>query len=852
MLYAVATVRYAFSDSDSGHSREPVLSILVTCDSCQSALRTKDEYAGRRICCPKCESVITVPGEEAKTQIARADTATRKATDGGHDKLNTEQTAVVPPERRQKPKTHTGLPTDPVERYRRLESDVLRAVEGSIQPVNVPLTYRVGILLVLIVMVLLPLIYLSLIGAAGYAVYWHAVSHTGLLTADMGATSGRNAARAKMFALLLYLAPMIIGGILVLFMFKPLLSRPAQRRKQRTLSREKEPLLFAFVDRLCDAVHAPRPKRIDVDLQVNASASFRAGMLSMLGSDLVLTIGLPLVAGLNMRQFAGVLAHEFGHFSQGAGMRMTYLIRTISHWFARVVHERDEWDERLTQWSQEWDLRVGWILWLARGFVWLTRKILWCLMMIGHAVAGFVLRQMEFDADRHEARFSGSDTFVETANTLPQLALADQQSWNQLGNFYQEGRLVDDLPQLTVMNSRQLPKEAHEYLTKMTSERKTGIFDTHPADKDRIESAEREDASGIFRLRHPAAFLFRSFPALCRATTVDLYRELFGCEFNADTLASVDDLFAHQQAEEDDHKARQRFFQKHFTVHRPVQIPDDTLSRPENITGAVELLKEARSRMDAMFQQVAEPMQLFRDAQDALDLAHRVRPVLVAGIKVSPTSFDIDLSSLRKVERVKVEKQTQQQSVQKILARFDRIATKRLSTALSLLNVPEIAASIEDASDLLTRRQKLLSVNHALAAQLPSITKLFDQHAVMQICLHVLNSNSDDEKASTLLRKTATDVVQIVRGLHVSLDHQTYPFDHAKGEISIADYVLTELPENDNLGAYFEASESMSTTLLRLYSRTLGGLCLIAERVENAVGLPALPEPPDDEARPEP
>jgi hypothetical protein len=55
-----------------------------------------------------------------------------------------------------------------------------------------------------------------------------------------------------------------------------------------------------------------------------------------LGNDLVLTIGLPLVAGFNLREFAGVLAHEFGHFSQGVGMRISYVIRSISFWFTRV------------------------------------------------------------------------------------------------------------------------------------------------------------------------------------------------------------------------------------------------------------------------------------------------------------------------------------------------------------------------------------------------------------------------------------------------------------------------------------------------------------------------------------
>ncbi len=46
------------------------------------------------------------------------------------------------------------------------------------------------------------------------------------------------------------------------------------------------------------------------------------GLLSFLGHDLVLTLGLLLIAaGLTERELAGVIAHEFGHFRQGAGMR---------------------------------------------------------------------------------------------------------------------------------------------------------------------------------------------------------------------------------------------------------------------------------------------------------------------------------------------------------------------------------------------------------------------------------------------------------------------------------------------------------------------------------------------------
>lgn len=108
-------------------------------------------------------------------------------------------------------------------------------------------------------------------------------------------------------------------------------------------------------------------------------------------------------------------------------MRLTYLIRSISYWFTRVVYERDEWDDRLESASHSIDIRVGWVLYLVRLCVWLTRKILWVLMTLGNLVGGFLLRQMEFDADRHEARLAGSRIFATTARQLSVLGVGGRQ-----------------------------------------------------------------------------------------------------------------------------------------------------------------------------------------------------------------------------------------------------------------------------------------------------------------------------------------------------------------------------------------------------------------------------------------
>ena len=152
---------------------------------------------------------------------------------------------------------------------------------------------------------------------------------------------------------LIYFIPLFAGVIVLFFMFKPLLAGRPKRAQPLAMDPADNPLLYAFIAKICDVVGAPAPRRIDMDCQLNASAGFRRGFRSMTGNDLVLTIGLPLVANFSMRAVAGVIAHEFGHFTQGAGMRLNYLIRSINFWFARVAYQRDAWDEALENWSNE-------------------------------------------------------------------------------------------------------------------------------------------------------------------------------------------------------------------------------------------------------------------------------------------------------------------------------------------------------------------------------------------------------------------------------------------------------------------------------------------------------------------
>jgi Zn-dependent protease with chaperone function len=502
------------------------MQINVLCPKCNTSLKIPETLAGKRGRCPKCQATLNVPeikdwpkSVQASEQkiIASSNIAVPPQADTACD--------ATPPNKASEPKLDYGAGQS---------ISLVDAFVGEIEPVPKSLAYILSIPLITLFMILLPLAYVALIAATGFLVYYHAVNDMGMLSYGQG--------RGVFMVFIAYLAPIVSGVILIFFMIKPLFARPMREARTRSLTKQGEPILFAVVERLCELIGAPKPTRIDVDYCLNASAHFRRGFLSMLGSDLVLTIGMPLASGLSLRQLVGVLAHEFGHFSQGMGMRLSYIIRSINAWFARVVYERDAWDAWLANTASKIDLRIGWVLFLSMIFVWMSRRILWALMILGHAASGLLLRQMEYDADRYEARTVGADTFEATTKRIQTLAAAYQMAQMKIVEFYKKGEYPDDLSRLmTIMHGR-MPIEMLHEIECVSDKNKTGFFNTHPCDKDRIANVRREGLPGVFQAEGPVNLLFCHFEALTRNVTWDLYCELIGPHIKPSDIKPVEQL----------------------------------------------------------------------------------------------------------------------------------------------------------------------------------------------------------------------------------------------------------------------------------------------------------------------
>src|SRR3954454_10913275 len=225
-----------------------------------------------------------------------------------------------------------GLPAAPA------LDELLSALPERIEPVRRPRTFRIRLAYALLTLLAVSAVYIALVVVTSYGVWSHLASEE--LAAGV---------RRLFVEPALYAAFCVAGPILCLFLVKPLFTARRAKPPGLTLDRSAEPRLFAFVERLCAAQGAPAPRRIRVDNEVNASAGLRHGLISLLRDDLELTIGLPLARAMSLRELTGVLAHEFGHFSQGGAMRLAYLTRVTTVFLQRIAYERDGFDETLIE-----------------------------------------------------------------------------------------------------------------------------------------------------------------------------------------------------------------------------------------------------------------------------------------------------------------------------------------------------------------------------------------------------------------------------------------------------------------------------------------------------------------------
>ncbi|MEO0476947.1 MAG: M48 family metallopeptidase, partial [Planctomycetota bacterium] len=633
--------------------------------------------------------------------------------------------------------------------------------------------------------------------------------------------------------------------IVLIFLIKPLLPLRRKKAPPIELDEAEQPELFAYIRALAKCIDAPEPERVLVDVHANASASFAGGM-SPTSGPMTLTVGLPLVGGMTVRQFAGVVAHELGHFSQGSMVKQNIVIGFVSGWMTEVALGEDKFDHVIHRLSVSAPPLVRHIFKLIRLVTNAIRRVFYVVMIVGHLVTRMAARQLEYDADLYMTHTIGSKHFASTMRETIVLGHAGMQAIEDAQRFYRDRRLPNDLPAMVVTRARRMDEKQRKKLISGEDQGEVEAFSTHPLTGNRIDKAMALGSDGLVHEDRPARGLFRDFEKLCQQASENLYKEVIGKEYDPKHLTDSSRLIAEIEATDKARKAAQRFCQSDLLLMLPVFPTYQGLRMPESPKQALADIKEMRERARQMREQAYPLVRKLEEAQDNLMNSRQAYLATQAGFQIRDfRAMGLEAGDAGGLNRVVSDQGRVVDELENQVRTYNADLIKRMELDFALLKHPKVIERLgQERADKINREiEVLVPAGQALSAVQDSMENLRVQGSILAMAVHLLMQGLISYGLIEKIKHTAKETVGEIKDTLRSLATKQYPFAHGDGRVTMAEAVCDKPPDEDSLGDILFVADDMVGRIGEMRERIIGRLCHHAERIEKVMGMKPLPQP---------
>ncbi len=259
-------------------------------------------------------------------------------------------------------------------------------------------------------------------------------------------------AKVHWITLALALGILAFGVMFFAFLLKFIFMVKRNSHENRLeINRNDHPKLFDFIDQLTNEVQAPKPKKIFLIPDVNASVFYDSSFWSMfLPVRKNLQIGMGLINTVNLSEFKAIMAHEFGHFSQRS-MKLGSYVYTVNQIIYHLVYIRDKWDDTLDSWADStksgntFMLVFGFFAIITRALVNVVRSILDTLYQFINKRYMALSREMEYNADLIAVSAAGTETAITALRRIDVGNAAYSRTLGYLNEAIQEDKLTDNV-----------------------------------------------------------------------------------------------------------------------------------------------------------------------------------------------------------------------------------------------------------------------------------------------------------------------------------------------------------------------------------------------------------------------
>ncbi len=531
---------------------------------------------------------------------------------------------------------------------------------------------------------------------------------------------------------------------------------------------------------------------------------------------------------LTVEEFAGVLAHEFGHFTQGAAMRLSYLVRFVNSWLARVVYTYDSWDyllDEMTHNSGHWVVFL--IVFTAKMGVTLSRGILWVFMMLALAVSGSLSRQMEFNADAYEINLAGSETSERTTRKICLLNHSLEQTRKDMVRMFRSQRtLPDNVSKYLLLTMENMPAKIRNKIDSQLGLVKTPWYASHPCDADRIRQARRAQRPPLLSCAEPASSLFTNFEIPARAVTLFWYHDL-RIPIAPEQLTAFRDE-EKEQAERSENAAETlaRYFCGAVPMMHPVAIPFQAIATDE-IEAVRENMRTFRGRIDLVRPQVETAVANYTSADARALQMVAAKSALACSATIDAAQFELPEASADAVEHAEREAiQTKTEIAHSMRVVTDSLRN-HLVTALALLRLPAESQWLTETAERIEAARPHLDLVNQMALVWPLLMECRNEHAVLAALCGLSRNLAAQRPLGASSRRLETLMGQL-RNATIAMAN---PFERKKGARCIFDQLAQESP-----GSATKEIEARAQIVVRgfilIYEHSLAELAKIGMQIE--------------------
>ncbi|MBF6642022.1 M48 family metalloprotease [Flavobacterium sp. J49] len=315
-----------------------------------------------------------------------------------------------------------------------------------------------------------------------------------------------------------------VGFFILFFMVKFLFAKNKTDYSYLTeINLKDEPELYNMIQELVDEIGTDFPKKIYISPQVNASVFYDSGFWSMFFPvKKNLHIGMGLVNATTVTELKGILAHEFGHFSQKS-MKVGSYVYNVNKIIYNLLYENDDYGNVVSSWANKSGY-FAFLIHIAFAFNRMIQYVLQFMYKIVNVNYMGLSREMEFHADEIAANTVGSEPMI---NSMLRMDLASNSFDNVLDyynrNIEKSVTTSNIFPQHTLaMNfmansnkiaiEHNLPKVESDFYERFNKSKLVvkNQWESHPATDERVMAFKKLNVSLKHTDNRPANVLFHN------------------------------------------------------------------------------------------------------------------------------------------------------------------------------------------------------------------------------------------------------------------------------------------------------------------------------------------------------